>query len=124
VVEDYVLIDNGNASGDEVTQGTDNLRRFHVSAGVIVPAHDTDARMLAVGFQEKIVEEREIIVVVGNEHTGFANGMTKVNGILRSGNPQVGWKQHIVAIAAQELHEQRKDAVIDQIQPHCRKILA
>jgi hypothetical protein len=56
--------------------------------------------MLAVGLNEKIVEELEIAVVVADEHTVFVNGVTKVDRILRSGNTEVGRKQNIVPIAA------------------------
>ena len=47
-----------------------------------------------------------------------------MHGIFRPDDTQVGRKQDIVAIAAKELHQKRKDAVIVQVQPYCRKILA
>jgi hypothetical protein len=124
VIEDYILIRDGNASGDQVTQGTGNLRRLHVPAGIIVPAHNTDARMVALSFQHKIVQELEIIVVVRDENTVFTNGVTKVNGILRPANAKVSRNQNVVSIAAKELYQHRKNGVVVQIKPHCRKILA
>lgn len=74
-------------------------------------------------LHHEVVQELEIVLVSGDQHTAGANRMREVKRIGFSGSPGINRSLHVMPGLGQKASEQRGSSIIVQVKPHGDKSL-
>jgi hypothetical protein len=115
MVEDMIDVGNGNISRTDFANRAHDVVRFHVALNILFTADYKYARMVSLSFAKQFMEKGKVLIIVGEQHPLFANGVAKVDRICDAGNAEISRQTHIVPRMPQKLDEYAGDAIVVQI---------
>ena len=65
MIENDVLVRQRYAGGQKVVDGPHNSGRFEVAFWIVVLSNHQNSRMVTLGFQNKLMEILEVLVISG-----------------------------------------------------------
>jgi hypothetical protein len=118
VVEDVQLVLNGNPGSQQVADGTYDLHPREVSGGIIVATYGKDTRMMASCQNDELVEQFEIVMVVGQKDLSAADGIHEVNRVISAGMAHVYGNDYVMPRTNQEPDEDWVRGIIIEVDLH------
>lgn len=118
VVQDVVVIFDGDTTRQEIADRSDGPLLVHVTFRIIVSADDENARMMPTHQQDKSVQRLEVVVVFRQYHTRPLNGFQQMLSIRDSNAADVVRYHDVVSGRPQHLYENTIDRVVVEVQIH------
>src|SRR5688572_7301325 len=96
MIQDDELILDRQTCRDEVLDGESGCVVRHVTASIVLTAHDHNAWMGATGLYHKIVVTLKLVVISRYEYAVVLCRVRQVRGVIPAGQSGQFWRFHLM----------------------------
>jgi hypothetical protein len=97
MIQDVELVRQLDAGRAKFAEGSNNAAGVEITLGIIIFAHDQNARIMAAYSRHQVVQCLKVPVIVRKAHAVLSDGVQQVHSIPFARHTDLGWQAHIMA---------------------------
>lgn len=87
MIEDEEVIVQGSTAGNQLIEGPCDAARPKVAPRVVIAPDNQDAKVVALRFDDQVMQLLEVVVIAGEEDSRLADRMPQVDRVSRPARP-------------------------------------